>query len=249
MTGLTYNDYLRLSGLLGQQVPRSSPPAHDEMLFITVHQVYELWFKLLLHELTDAKDAMLANRPYVSRARMDRCHAVERQLIGAVDVIDTMAPQDFLAFRAQLSGASGLQSAQFREIEFLSGAKDPAYLRRHRALTEVERGRLARRLAEPSLWDGYLHVLACAGFDVSTPPARRDTFRTLAQHREDHGQLWDLGNALVTHDQNFRIWRGRHVVMVERQIGGRPGTGGSTGADYLRSRRDLCFYPELWGVG
>src|SRR4029079_6514776 len=148
---LTYGGYLRLPELLEQQVPESDPPAHDELLFITIHQAYELWFKLLLAELTDARDRMLAGETYLTRVRLERCHVIERLLVTQVDVIDTMTPQDFLAFRTKLAPASGFQSAQFREIEFLSGLKDPAYLARLRGLGRVEVAALRRRLDEPSL--------------------------------------------------------------------------------------------------
>src|SRR6185503_478951 len=161
---LTYGTYLRLADLLAAQVPESDPAAHDELLFITIHQVYELWFKLLLSELTDARDRMLAGETYLPRVRLARCKVIEHVLVEQVDVIDTMTPQDFLAFRSKLAPASGFQSSQFREIEFLSGLKDPAFLRRFRGLGEEEAARLRRRLDEPSLWDGFLAVLAKAGF-------------------------------------------------------------------------------------
>ena len=139
---LTYGAYLRLPELLDQQRAESDPPAHDELLFITIHQVYELWFQLLLAELSDARDRMLAGESYLPRVRLERCLAIERVLIAQVDVIDTMTPQDFLAFRTKLAPASGFQSAQFREIEFLSGLKDPGYVQRFRGLTPAERDQL-----------------------------------------------------------------------------------------------------------
>jgi tryptophan 2,3-dioxygenase len=243
---LTYGEYLRLADLLDQQVPESSPPAHDELLFITIHQVYELWFKLLLAELTDARDRMLAGESYLPRVRLARCHAVERVLIGQVDVIDTMTPQDFLVFRNKLAPASGFQSAQFREIEFLSGLRDPRYLRRFRGLTDGEQARLRRRLTEPSLWDGFLAVLRHAGFEVGEPEQRFAAYRAIAGDRERYGPLWDLAEALVDHDQAWSLWRARHVLMAERQIGTKAGTGGSAGGAYLRPRIELRFYPELW---
>ncbi len=243
---LTYGSYLRVPELLSQQVPESDPPAHDELLFITIHQVYELWFQLLLAELTDARDRMLEGESYVPRVRLARCHAIERVLIGQVDVIDTMTPQDFLAFRTKLAPASGFQSAQFREIEFLSGLKDAAFLDRFRGLTPDERERLRRRLDEPSLWDGFLAVLASVGFSVDTVEDRFAAYKAIANDRTQHGALWDLAEAMVDHDQAWSVWRARHVLMAERQIGTKPGTGGSAGGAYLRSRVDLRFYPELW---
>ncbi len=243
---LTYGTYLRLADLLEQQVPESDPTAHDELLFITIHQVYELWFKLLLSELTDARDRMLAGETYLPRVRLERCHTVERVLVGQVDVIDTMTPQDFVEFRTKLAPASGFQSSQFREIEFLSGLKDPTYLRRFRGLDDAGTARLQRRLDEPSLWDGFLAVLAKAGFTVDTPEDRAVALLRVAGDRERFGPLWDLAEALVAHDQAWALWRARHVLMAERQIGTKPGTGGSAGGAYLRSRIELRFYPELW---
>jgi tryptophan 2,3-dioxygenase len=243
---LTYGAYLRLAELLDQQVPESSPPAHDELLFITIHQVYELWFKLLLAELTEARDRMLAGEAYLPRVRLERCLSVEKVLITQVDVIDTMTPQDFLVFRNKLAPASGFQSAQFREIEFLSGLRDPGYLKRFRGLTGPERARLAARLAEPSLWDGFLAVLEHAGFAVATAEERFEAYGRIAHDRERYGPLWDLAEALVDHDQAWSLWRARHVLMAERQIGTKTGTGGSAGGAYLRSRIELRFYPELW---
>jgi tryptophan 2,3-dioxygenase len=243
---LTYGTYLHLAELLDQQVPESDPPAHDELLFITIHQVYELWFKLLLGELIDARDRMLAGESYLPRVRLERCRAVERVLVGQVDVIDTMTPQDFLVFRTKLAPASGFQSAQFREIEFLSGLKDPGYLARFRGLTGAERQRLQCRLDEPSIWDGFLAVLAKEGFDVSTRDSRAVALLAIAADRSRYGQLWDLAEALVDHDQAWALWRARHVLMAERQIGTKSGTGGSAGGAYLRTRIEHRFYPELW---
>jgi len=243
---LTYGSYLRLAELLDQQIPQSTPAAHDELLFITIHQAYELWFQLLLFELTDARDRMLAGEAYLPRVRLERCRVIERLLVHQVDVIDTMTPQDFLAFRNLLAPASGFQSAQFREIEFLSGLKDDGFLKRFRGLTEAERDALQRRLTEPSLWDGFLATLAKAGFAVDTPDDRFRAYATIAHDRERYGPLWDLAEALVEHDQAWALWRARHVLMAERQIGTKQGTGGSAGGAYLRSRIELRFYPELW---
>ena len=163
---LTYGTYLRLPELLAQQVPLVDPPAHDELLFITVHQVYELWFKQLLHELVAARDAMDASQTWLAGHLMRRAHVIERLLVSQIDVLETMTPQDFGEFRAALAPASGLQSVQFRELEFLSGAKDQGFIARFRGLTDDERDRLARRLAEPSLWDSYLGLLGRRGLAV-----------------------------------------------------------------------------------
>src|SRR6516164_4233815 len=165
---LTYGGYLRLDELLAQQVPQADPPAHDELLFITVHQCYELWFAQLLYELTAVRDAMLTGETWRARHLLRRTHVIEELLVSQVDVLETMTPQDFGEFRTALAPASGFQSVQFRELEFLSGAKDPAFVRRFRSLTDGERARLSARLAEPTLWDAYVDLLASRGLPVGS---------------------------------------------------------------------------------
>jgi tryptophan 2,3-dioxygenase len=252
---LTYGSYLRLDELLSQQVPQVSPPVHDELLFIIVHQTYELWFRQLLHELTAVRDAMLAGltrgpgeqRPtWLARHLLTRVHVIERLLISQIDVLETMTPQDFLDFRAALAPASGFQSVQFRELEFLSGAKEPEFVARFRALTEAERLRLAARLAEPSLWDAYLDLLASRGLAVGTDADVLESLILVARNRAQYDDLWELAEDLLTHDELAGLWRARHVQMVERQIGTKSGTGGSTGAPYLHSRVPLRYFPLLW---
>jgi tryptophan 2,3-dioxygenase len=243
---LTYGSYLRLPGLLAQQVPQAEPPAHDELLFITVHQAYELWFQQLLHELTAVRDRMVAGELWRARQLLGRAHVIERLLISQIDVLETMTPQDFLAFRAALAPASGFQSVQFRELEFLSGAKDPRFIGRFRSLTEAERGRLDRRLAEPSLWDAYVGLLTERGLAAGDDDEILATLVAVAKDRDQHDELWQLAESLLTHDELAGLWRARHVEMVERQIGTKSGTGGSTGAPYLRGRVPLRYYPLLW---
>ena len=243
---LTYGGYLRLPELLAQQVPQTEPPAHDELLFITVHQCYELWFAQLLFELTAVRDAMLTGETWRARHLLRRTHVIEELLVRQVDVLETMTPQDFGEFRAALAPASGFQSVQFRELEFLSGAKDPGYVGRFKGLTAAEKDRLARRLEEPTLWDGFVHVLGEAGLDTSSDEAITASLRHVAHHRSDYADLWALAEALLQHDELAAAWRARHVVMVERMIGTKTGTGGSSGADYLRSRLELRYFPLLW---
>jgi tryptophan 2,3-dioxygenase len=242
---LTYGSYLRVEQLLDQQVLRSDPPAHDELLFITVHQAYELWFKLLLHELTAARDAMFDDQVWWARHLLGRVNVIERVLLEQVSVIETMTPQDFLAFRSLLAPASGFQSVQFRELEFLSGAKDPGYLDRFRGTSQKERERLRRRLAEPTLWDSFRHVMRAHGLPTDDEHIL-ESLLVVARDRHRHGDVWDLAEALLDHDQMAALWRSRHVTMVERQIGTKSGTGGSTGAPYLRSRLGLHYFPILW---
>jgi tryptophan 2,3-dioxygenase len=245
---LTYGSYLRVAQLLDQQHLESDPPAHDELLFITVHQVYELWFKQLLHELTAARDEMFAGNLWRARHLLARVVAIEDVLIRQVAVLETMTPQDFLVFRDRLAPASGFQSVQFRELEFLSGAKDPGYLDRFRGLTDIERARLQRRLAEPSLWDGFLHVVHAAGLPADDGDELTRSLLRVAADRATYGDVWELAERLLDHDANAAMWRSRHVLMVERQIGTKSGTGGSTGAPYLRSRLGLHYFPLLWDL-
>ncbi|MGQ0844707.1 MAG: tryptophan 2,3-dioxygenase family protein [Sporichthyaceae bacterium] len=242
---LTYGSYLQIPTLLSAQRPLADPPAHDELLFITVHQVYELWFQQLLHELEAVRAAMFDGRLWLARHLLGRVDAIERVLIEQVAVLETMTPQDFLLFRARLAPASGFQSVQFREIEFLSGAKDPDYLDRFVGLTAAERARLERRLTEPSLWDGYLYVLATRGLPTGDADLT-SSLLTVARDRDGYGAEWELAEALLAHDANAWMWRSRHVVMVERQIGTRSGTGGSSGGPYLRGRLPLRYFPHLW---
>jgi tryptophan 2,3-dioxygenase len=243
---LTYGGYLRLAELLDQQVAESSPPAHDELLFITIHQVYELWFKQLLHEVTAARDAMSGGRLWWAQHLLARVHTIERVLVHQIDVLETMTPQDFLEFRQRLAPASGFQSVQFRELEFLSGAKDPSYVDRFRGLTEAEQQRLGERLAEPTLWDAFLDVLRTAGLAADTDANVSASLRTAAHDRSQYAAVWAVAEALLQHDELAANWRARHVTMVERMIGNKSGTGGSSGSSYLRSRLGLRYYPLLW---
>jgi tryptophan 2,3-dioxygenase len=248
---LTYGGYLQLERLLSSQDLESDPPAHDELLFITIHQVYELWFQQLLHEATAARDAMLAVAPGSDRLwwaqhLLQRMHVIERVLVQQVDVLETMTPQDFLQFRQTLAPASGFQSVQFRELEFLSGAKDVSFVKRFRGLTAEEQTRVQRRLDEPTLWDAFLHVLSARGLPVATDDDVTGSVRRAAHDRAAYGDVWAIAEALLQHDELAAAWRARHVVMVERMIGTKTGTGGSSGASYLRSRLDLRYYPALW---
>jgi tryptophan 2,3-dioxygenase len=243
---LTYGGYLRLDELLAQQVPQADPPAHDELLFITVHQVYELWFQQMLYELEAVRDAMTAGETWRARHLLRRVHVIERLLIAQVGVLETMTPQDFLEFRAALAPASGFQSVQFRELEFLSGAKDPAFLARFRSLTPDERDRLDSRLAEPSLWDAYVDLLASRDLAVGDAKEILASLVTVARDRPRYDDLWELAEDLLAYDELAALWRARHVQMVERQIGTKSGTGGSTGAPYLHRRVPLRYYPLLW---
>jgi tryptophan 2,3-dioxygenase len=243
---LTYGSYLRLPGLLSQQVPQADPAAHDELLFITVHQVYELWFAQLLHELEAVRAAMLGGETWRAAHLLRRVHTIERLLVAQIDILETMTPQDFGEFRSLLAPASGFQSVQYRELEFLSGVKDERYVARFRDLTAAERERLQRRLAEPTLWDAYLALLTARGLPAGNDEEILASLRLAAGDRAAYDDLWQLAEDLLSHDELAGLWRARHVQMVERQIGTKSGTGGSTGAPYLRGRVPLRYYPLLW---
>jgi tryptophan 2,3-dioxygenase len=207
---LSYGSYLKISELLELQNKLSDE--HDELLFIVAHQIYELWFKVVLFELEAARDRIDADDVFFALHYLKRVDVIEKLLVEQIDVLETMSPQDFLAFRSQLAPASGFQSVQFREIEFLSGLKEPRYLARLEA-TADETARLRRRLDEPSIGDAFHRLLERRG-----PPTLIEVFRD----RERHSDLFDLCEALSDHDEAFAHWRARHVLMVERQIAARP---------------------------
>ena len=245
---LTYGSYLRIPELLALQHPLSDPPHHDELLFILIHQVYELWFKQTLHEL-DAAVRFLDRDDLLKVAKaFRRVHAIQRILESQVEVLETMTPQDFNAFRSGLNPASGFQSAQFREIEFRCGLHgNEAYLK-HLEVTPPERANLERRQHEPTLYDALKGALARHGFDVSSHDAMIATFRTIYENDERHYALYLLLEDLIEFDERVLLWRARHVAMVERMIGMKPGTGGSLGVSYLQKTLQHRFFPELWEV-
>src|ERR671918_990328 len=243
---LTYGSYLHIPELLELQKLRSDPPVHDELLFIVVHQAYELWFKQLLFELESVRDRLFADDGERARHYLTRIRAIERALIEHLEVLETMSPQDFLDFRDHLAPASGFQSAQFREIEFLSGLKDPRFLDDLASAPE-ERARLERRLEEPTLWDAFCSMLDRHGLPMpADDPDRRAA--SLAEMAREQGELFAVSEGLLDHDENVARWRSLHVLMVEREIGSKAGTGGSAGIGYLRTTLGKRFFPELWGL-
>lgn len=246
---MTYSSYLRLPDLLDIQDPQGPPPVAAELLFIVDHQAHELWFKVLLDTLEGVRDALLADRTADADWLLRRAHAVQRLLIGQVGVLETMSPEEFRGFRDSLGTASGLQSVQYHELEFLSGAKDPAYPRRANWLSDAERQRLERRLAEPTLWDAFLTLLKTRGLDLhealrSNDPSPNDP----SPNEPSHDDLRTLADDLIAYDALAHEWRFRHLQMVERQIGTAPGTGGTPGAGYLRSNLEHRYFPLLWDV-
>ena len=247
-----YQSYLRIDDLLDLQGPLT-PSAHDEMLFIIVHQVYELWFKLILHELDAAALALDASRPQDAVPPLRRATGVEELLIAQLRVLETMSPDGFMHFRDPLAPASGFQSTQFREIEALSGHRDPRQLA-PAARNTAQRETLRRRHAERSLYDALCAALREAGLDMPAGDddehARR-RLTALADLYRDHADpsralLHQVCELLVDHDETVARWRHHHALMAAREIGSRTGTGGSLGVAYLRTTIDARFFPELW---
>lgn len=259
---MTYGSYLRVSELINLQHPQSTPPHHDELLFIIIHQTYELWFKQLLHEL-DAVNANLraaTQRPaehdavYEAARLLRRCTEIARVLVEQFTILETMLPTHFLAFREHLRPASGFQSEQFREIEFLCGLKDEKMLRYHEPSPEMH-AKLQQRLHEPSLRELFFEALAALNVmpALATDASEEDRYRARAQailavYRDERGKRhWiDVCERLTEFDELIVSWRLRHIQMVERTIGVRLGTGGSSGASYLKVTLDKKFFPELW---
>jgi len=258
---LTYSSYLKVPELLELQHPQSSPQHHDEMLFIIVHQTYELWFKELLHDL----DAVVVNlqaagrnptshdEVYEAARLLRRCTEITRVLVEQFTILETMLPTHFLAFRGRLEPASGFQSEQFRELEFLCGLKDEKMLRYHRPTPEAH-AQLQRRLTEPSLHDVFFQALGSMGkLQHEQNATEKQLFEgraraVLSLYRDEHSHRdWiDVCERLTEFDELVVSWRLRHIQLVERVIGVRMGTGGSAGSSYLKLTLDKKFFPELW---
>jgi len=244
---VTYGSYLKVDELTSLQQPLSNPAHHDEMLFIVIHQVYELWFKQLLHELDAVAAAMDRDDLLRVAKHFRRIHTIQRLIEQQVDVLETMTPQEFNQFRDNLNPASGFQSIQFREIEFLAGVRRIETMQ-HIELVPATRARLERRLAEPSMYDRLKALLARRGFAVATSAELLESMRRIYTHESEFYDLHLLLEDLIEFDERFLLWRGRHVRMVERMIGNKMGTGGSSGADYLHKTLSYRFFPELWEV-
>ena len=254
---ITYSSYLRLAELLALQTPASEPAEHDETLFIVVHQVYELWFKQILHELD--RMVVLLDSDDVPRVRhtFKRVLTILKVLVAQLDILETMTPIEFLTFRDRLESGSGFQSLQFRELEFALGWKEPRALDRYPAGSEGRR-RLESRLAAGSLWDAYLRHLAAHGVAVPAADLARDVTRkvepspglrgVLVEVYRSRPELAELSERLVDLDEGLMEWRYRHVKMVQRTIGTRRGTGGSAGAEYLLATLNQPLYPDLWAI-
>jgi tryptophan 2,3-dioxygenase len=253
----TYGEYLKVNELLELQRPLSKGPEHDEMLFIVIHQVYELWFKQVLHEVDYLEGLFARNEAARARHTLKRILTILKVMVAQIDILETMTPLEFLSFRDRLESGSGFQSHQFRELEFALGLKDPKALERYPAGSDVRR-RLERRLAAPALWDAFLRYLAANGVAVPQRDLERDVTQRVQSSAELHESLIDLYRnrpalsdlceRMVDLDEGLMEWRYRHVKMVQRTIGTRQGTGGSTGAEYLMSTLNQPLFPDLWAI-
>ena len=255
---LSYNKYLRVADLIALQDCLSNPAHHDELLFITIHQTYELWFKQILHEIDAAIAQMNEDRPAAAARSLRRVVEIEKVLVNQIHILETMTPINFLAFRDELNPASGFQSMQFREIEFSSGLKDTEVIRSFEQ-DEFASARLRARHEGQTLGDAFYALLRRRGFNAPADDAsllaeeRRKLYgqRTRAAleiitHFEERYEEFQLAENLIEHDEYFSLWRSHHVRMVERMVGAKRGTGGSEGIGYLNTTLDKKFFPELW---
>ena len=254
---LSYSSYLSLEGLLAQQRPLSDPPHHDEMLFIIQHQVAELWIKLIIHELTAAIDHIRHDRLPPTLKILSRVKLVQMQLFDQWAVLETLTPSEYMEFRGVLGNASGFQSFQYRKLEFLLGNKNAdtiqVFAHDHTVYED-----LLRALHSPSLYDEFLRYLARRGYNIpaacldrdwSAPHTRNEAlveiFREIYRNAKQHWEAYEMCEKLVDVEEYFQLWRFRHLKTVERIIGFRRGTGGSSGVGFLRQALELTFFPEL----
>ncbi len=255
---MSYGDYLRLDRILDAQTPLS--PDHNEMLFIIQHQTSELWMKLMLHELRSAIAHVAADDPAPAFKTLARVSRIMEQLVHAWDVLATMTPPEYSAIRPYLSNSSGFQSWQYRCIEFLLGNKSATMLEPHRHTPEVL-AEVERAWGAPSLYDEALRMLSRRGIEVPSEHLERDwrvphtwsqgveqAWATVYRDPQNHWDLYQLGEELVDLEDAFRLWRFRHLTTVERVIGAKSGTGGTSGVPYLRRMLDVVLFPELWSL-
>ena len=253
---MSYGDYLRLDTMLGAQQPRSSD--HNEMLFIVQHQASELWMKLVLHELSAARDHVRRDDLQPAFKMLARVARIMAQLNQSWDVLSTLTPADYSAFRDRLGASSGFQSYQYRRIEFLLGNKSAVTMEPHRHRPDLF-DPLAQALAEPSLYDEAIRVLAKRGLPIDAACVDRDwkvchafnesvcaAWVEVYRNTQKHWDLYELAEKLVDLEDAFRQWRFRHATTVERVIGFKRGTGGTAGVSYLRRLLDTVLFPELW---
>ncbi len=257
MRSTTYSEYLALDELLSLQRRKSDPAEHDEMLFIVIHQVYELWFKQELHEIDYLGEQLTAGDGARALGTLNRILTILKTLVAQIDVLETMTPLEFLSFRDRLDSASGFESFQFREFEFALGLKKPATIERFAEGTSA-RANLERRLAAPSIWQLFLRHLHAKGVAIPSAALDRDPALPTAEdegvqeqlikiYREDTATM-QVCERLVDLDEGVQEWRYRHVKMVQRTIGTKRGTGGSEGAEYLKNTLFQPVFPDLWAI-
>jgi tryptophan 2,3-dioxygenase len=255
---MSYSDYLSLSSILEAQHPLSD--AHDEMLFVIQHQTAELWMKLAIHELVAAREAIASDQLQKSFKMLSRVARIFEQLNSAWDVLRTMTPSEYTTFRDSLGQSSGFQSWQYRLIEFAVGNRNKALLKPHAHSSKIT-AILEAELAQQSLYDTVLALLSRRGFDLPEDNLERDwsethkpsdaveaAWRVVYQQPEEHWELYELAEKLVDFEDYFRRWRFNHVLTVERIIGAKRGTGGTSGVPYLRRMLEVVLFPELWHV-
>ena len=252
----SYGDYLALGGLLATQRPVSD--SHDEMLFIIIHQATELWMKLAIHELRAACELLAADQPKPCFKMLARVSRIQSQLIQSWDVLSTLTPAEYLAFRDLLGPASGFQSHQYRLIKFILGNKNRAVLAPFRG-DQATHAELTRQLEQPGLYDHAIGLLARRGFAIDgdqlerdwsqpyhTNASVRDAWAMIYADTQAHWELYELAEKLVDLEDWFQQWRFRHLTTVERINGMKRGTGGTEGVAYLKRALDIRFFPELW---
>jgi tryptophan 2,3-dioxygenase len=254
---VTYNSYLRVDELLSLQQPRSDGPEHDEMLFIVIHQVYELWFKQILHELDYVRQLLGANEAHRAQHTLKRILTILKVLVAQLDILETMTPLEFQSFRARLDQASGFQSDQFRQLEFVLGRRHASALERFPTDSRA-RTALTARMQEPSLWHSFLAYLEREGYPVPAETLAADPVEpvspstalqdVLVRVYKTDSKNSEMCERLVDLDEGVQEWRYRHMKMVQRTIGVLPGTGGSAGAAYLRSTLMEPVFPDLWAI-
>jgi tryptophan 2,3-dioxygenase len=253
----TYSSYLKVDELLSLQQPRSDGPEHDETLFIIIHQVYELWFKELLHEFDRVMQLLAADESHRSQHTLKRILTILKVMVAQLDILETMTPLEFLTFRERLDAASGFQSDQFRQLEFVLGVKSEQAIQRFPDGSRA-RAALERRYRAPTLWDAFLRYLSRERYEVPRSLLTREATapvepspeiqRILVEVYRRDAKNAELCERLVDLDEGIQEWRYRHVKMVERTIGSRRGTGGSPGAAYLRETIGRPLFPDLWEI-
>lgn len=254
---LTYTSYLNIDKLLALQKPQSDPEEHDEMLFIIIHQSYELWFKQILHEFDKLRPDLEKGNTWAAAKTMRRILTILKTMVSQIDILETMTPLEFNSFRGFLQQASGFQSVQFREMEIICGLRSKHIIKVHSDQPELQQ-QLIDREKEATLWESFCTYLQTHGYDIETPervneqgllhePSQKNQ-TILVDIMQQEPEIALLCELLIDYDEGLQEWRYRHVKMVERTIGTKKGTGGSDGAKYLRKTLNKPIFPDLWAI-